>query len=127
MIAEDDRPAAFYYYQPAEDEGLRRDFAHLIAEDVPSRLGFSYARSSIERCYFLSVPYWSLVAVCSLVPTIRCVAWIRRRRRGAAGRCPKCGYDLRATPRPPVPPFKPGELLAVCPECGHARHYAAVQ
>jgi hypothetical protein len=40
-------------------------------------------------------------------------AW-RRRFRIPEGCCPKCGYDLRATPE------KGGALLSRCPECGTA-------
>lgn len=53
-------------------------------------------------------PYWFLALLAS-VPALR--SWrgrsraSRRRRAAAAGRCPACGYDLRASP-------------ARCPECG---------
>ena len=36
----------------------------------------------------------------------------RRRRRASTGRCPRCGYDLRATPDR-------------CPECGRAAEKTA--
>jgi hypothetical protein len=60
----------------------------------------------------LTLPYWFLALVASLVPGL----WIARfgvllaqywrgRRRRSAGLCPSCGYDLRATPQR-------------CPECG---------
>jgi hypothetical protein len=38
----------------------------------------------------------------------------RADRRRAQGLCPRCGYDLRATPE------KGQALLDRCPECGHA-------
>ena len=51
------------------------------------------------------VPLWSLAFVTSALPA----AWLWRRvnrdRHNIPGRCPSCGYDLRATPDR-------------CPECG---------
>lgn len=51
----------------------------------------------------VQVPHWFLAAL-GAVPTF---LWFRRRRRDkiAAGLCPRCGYDLRASP-------------GRCPECG---------
>jgi hypothetical protein len=53
----------------------------------------------------LTVPYWAVVGVSLPAPLLtlarRVVEGSRRRR----GRCPVCGYDLRATPQR-------------CPECG---------
>ena|SRR5437867_4202278 len=51
------------------------------------------------------VPYWFLVVATALLPVVRIRAWLKRRQRAWAGRCRKCGYDLRATPDR-------------CPECG---------
>jgi hypothetical protein len=55
--------------------------------------------------HIVAVPYWFILLLLALVP----VAWLGRRRRAKrrrlAGRCPACGYDLRATPNQ-------------CPECG---------
>ena len=51
------------------------------------------------------VPHWSLAAAALALPTY--LVWSRRRmhRRQRLGLCPRCGYDLRATP-------------GRCPECG---------
>ena len=53
----------------------------------------------------LVVPYWLMVLVALALPGHRGAKAVRAGRRAAAGRCRRCGYDLRATP-------------ARCPECG---------
>jgi hypothetical protein len=51
-------------------------------------------------------PHWALLPPLMVLPIYG--VWLRSRvrRRAAAGLCPLCGYDLRATPDR-------------CPECGH--------
>lgn len=53
----------------------------------------------------VTVPHWLVIALLSIPP----LAWLsgrwRDRRRYPKGHCPKCGYDLRASPDR-------------CPECG---------
>ncbi|HET6246828.1 MAG TPA: hypothetical protein VFE47_03940 [Tepidisphaeraceae bacterium] len=51
----------------------------------------------------LSFPYWLIIILTIAPQTYDGVRRIKSRKR--AGRCPSCGYDLRATP-------------ARCPECG---------
>ena len=56
----------------------------------------------------IAIPFYALFLLSAVLPLV----WIRRRRRAAlvkaAGLCPSCGYDLRATPDR-------------CPECGATR------
>jgi len=60
---------------------------------------------------WLAVPFWFLAAPFAVAPIVwlgrRTVRWRRELRRGRAGLCPKCGYDMRGT-------------LDRCPECGPA-------
>ena len=77
---------------------------------VAQRLGFwsITARSYSEPVRRWIAPYWFLSALTAVLPgswsIIHRRGW-RRRHRSAAGLCPACGYDLRATP-------------GRCPECG---------
>jgi hypothetical protein len=53
----------------------------------------------------IGIPCWSLVLTTAPLPLFVLASRLAHRRRD--GRCPTCGYDLRATP-------------ARCPECGTA-------
>ena len=59
--------------------------------------------------YYIVLPYRLLTPTTGILPAIYLATTFRRRflgrRRIAAGLCPTCGYDLRATP-------------TRCPECG---------
>jgi hypothetical protein len=79
-----------------------------------NRAGFGYAEGSTaggNRIRQVVVPHWSVALAAVFFPAAT-LAYRRRRhrrrqRREAAGHCPECGYDLRATP-------------GRCPECGAA-------
>jgi hypothetical protein len=60
-----------------------------------------------EESFGMIVPLWMPVVATALLSAVRAGLWWRRRkhRREAAGLCPSCGYDLRASPER-------------CPECG---------
>ena len=60
-----------------------------------------------ERHWYVGAPHWIIAAVCAALPAARVAAAWHRRRRTRRGLCPKCGYDLRASPDR-------------CPECGAA-------
>ena len=83
------------------------------AADRPSlagRLGFATTRFAgvVPDSYSyasVSFPLWALALGLAVPPALYARSMIRRARRTRAGHCPRCGYDLRATP-------------AQCPECG---------
>jgi hypothetical protein len=50
-------------------------------------------------------PDYAVVVATAVLPAFACVRWFHSRRRTRIGLCPKCGYDLRASPDR-------------CPECG---------
>ena len=84
----------------------RVDYLYLPLLRAEKQVIATYPR----RRYYteVQIPFWAL-----LLPTLPLAVrpWWRSRRviraadRGAAGQCPACGYDLRATP-------------GRCPECG---------
>jgi len=53
----------------------------------------------------LTFPHWFLALLFAIPPALHLRGAIRSRRLNGAGHCPRCGYDLRATPER-------------CPECG---------
>lgn len=74
-------------------------------------LGFAW-ESGLTRGYYyypfraVTVPYWGVTAVFTMLPMFMLGWRMRRARRAARGRCVACGYDLRATP-------------SRCPECSN--------
>lgn len=67
--------------------------------------GSLMARTSRGELYWFTTPHWSLVLLFAIPPAIQLRALIGARRQERLGKCPECGYDLRATPDR-------------CPECG---------
>jgi hypothetical protein len=91
-----------------------RDELVLRHGDRLSERGFGWSKSEnsgsiagqIHRRLEVTFPTWSLAVMLGALPTLRAIAFVRRRRRRRPTfGCPKCGYDLRATPDR-------------CPECG---------
>jgi hypothetical protein len=88
-----------------------------VSVPAPNRWGFGFSsRRTVGRpqgnwrfggrpLLIVYVPYGLLAAVAAVLPAVRLARAFRRRRRRRAGRCPACGYDLRASPER-------------CPECG---------
>ena len=97
----------------------RREFLGLSAGNERRLfLGFSIGEigppdagdGTYVRVKWFAVPYWLLFALTALATCAGAKPLIRAKRlrqRREAGRCPACGYDLRATP-------------GRCPECGTA-------
>jgi hypothetical protein len=102
-------PAAFFLSQPTAWQ----------------QAGFIYHRGSQDEAswqwpypppnFVTGLPYWAACLPLAILPVVRLPLLVgharakrQRRRWRAGGRCPACGYDLRATPAPP----------GRCPECG---------
>ena len=80
-----------------------------VRPDAWSRAGFQHRviRSPDGEGHLFAVPYWFWVAAGAVLPSALVIQRRRASGRHAAGCCPACGYDLRATPER-------------CPECGRA-------
>ncbi len=96
---------------------LQRGVALAAALVLVAALGWTVLRPAGQMrvtAYFgaFEIPWWSLLLTFSLLPAWQAVARRRARARRRHGRCPECGYDLRASPER-------------CPECGTAAAAAA--
>jgi hypothetical protein len=76
-----------------------------IRRSIP--LGFALVSESyrgVDQSGFVA-PHWFYLVVFAVVPVLRLRDRLRRRAAPEGVPCPRCGYDLRATP-------------GRCPECG---------
>jgi hypothetical protein len=103
-------PAPVFVHQRLPPTELR--LARLRGADLRDRRAgpFAYQSGSLGyRFHTVVAPCWTAALVAAALP----IRWLtlrrrwRRERRDAAGLCPECAYDLRATP-------------GQCSECGWA-------
>jgi hypothetical protein len=93
-----------------ETRSYDEDWTNLSA-GRPDWHGFAYEDFDFDDFYnhvsgrMAMIPLWLPFAVFAVAPGIVLIGRVRRARRKQNGRCPNCGYDLRATPQR-------------CPECG---------
>jgi hypothetical protein len=86
-------------YQPSDAPWF--NLAGLSFFHAPLAAGRSESRT------YLMVPAWLSLPATAALPCLWLFRMIRHRYRADCGRCPSCGYDLRASPER-------------CPECGMA-------
>lgn len=105
---------------PADDTGSDYDVAEPRWSDpnYQQRLAVFHSATRTEalstRCFAAIIPHWCLFIATAFAPASAAFPSLKRllqsRWRARHGRCPRCGYDIRAT-------------LGKCSECGYG--YAA--
>ncbi len=115
------RPGIFFNTFRSDDYGFDRFMgqqggtilSHLGLVQVDANVPAAYASSDHYHCetegvHAIYIPHALVILLFGWFP-VRYAAVLRERRRRSArvlqGRCPNCGYDIRATPQR-------------CPECG---------
>src|SRR5205814_183626 len=87
----------------------------LVAEDMVQPISQNVPPG--KYAHGMTLPLWLLCALTGIWPTLRAIHGMKAERgkqRLAQGLCPRCGYDLRATPER-------------CPECGWAPDPATIR
>jgi hypothetical protein len=112
-----DQRREFYKYSTSTDAGKNLSDTYAKMRGVGNwfnRRGFIFwylaAFRDRRHVIMLGFPYWAGIIAALVIPFCwaqRAREVRRRLRRGSAGKCSACGYDLRATPDR-------------CPECGMA-------
>jgi hypothetical protein len=95
------RPPEYPDFEPAS---TRRIEWGVFRRDVYTEMRGGQPRTTAYE-WEMVIPLWCIVLVTAALPLAWVWQWRRQRRRLTQGRCPACGYDLRATPDR-------------CPECG---------
>jgi hypothetical protein len=85
-------------------------FGHVWQTYSRFHMTFAASRASAPPGFttnhrLIVIPYWSPALLFSILPALWTWRFIKYGHRRKAGHCPKCNYDLRATPDR-------------CPECG---------
>jgi hypothetical protein len=107
--SEDEQLAAGRYRRWGNAPRLTTQLPDRQVKLIQAELLETGAREVLDASWYWewSFPAWLAAAVTALPPALWVIAWHRRRRIARQGRCPDCGYDLRASPQR-------------CPECGLA-------
>lgn len=102
------------WHSPADPAAPYQDLSHLgrakaaDEQKVFDEAGFIICWSASPfNTWVVGMPLWGLVVLAGILPSLCLAPSIRRWRRNVEGKCPNCGYDLRASPDR-------------CPECGAA-------
>lgn len=93
---------------PADLQGLNRDQTFHGFSWHETRRTWGASDRYVERYWQRSAPLWFFAVLSGILPTLWLITLQRTRWRAArlrSGRCPTCGYDLRAS-------------TGRCPECG---------